>query len=51
MEAVMKKKRKSSARSKARRIDEANLVMSLKDSCSGIYDFENDLAEFVEKDN
>lgn len=44
----MDKKKKRSAR-KAREIDKADLVMSLKDENNGIYHFEDELAEWIEK--
>ena len=43
----MGKKDKRSKR--ARKIDMANLAMSLKDENNGIYHFEDELAEWIEK--
>lgn len=44
----MDKKDKRVAR-RAREIDKANRAMSLKDENNGIYDFEDDLAEWIER--
>lgn len=48
-EAKMDKKKKDAARRRARKLDEANLAMSLKDENNGIYHFENELAEWIEE--